>query len=31
VALEALQAVKTTSPLVWQCQRALDDISTYHS
>jgi ribonuclease HI len=30
-ALEALQAVKTTSPLVRQCQRALDDISTYHS
>jgi ribonuclease HI len=31
VALKALQAVKTTSPLVQQCQRALDDISTYHS
>jgi ribonuclease HI len=30
-ALKALQAVKTTSPLVRQCQRALDDISTYHS
>jgi hypothetical protein len=23
--------VKTTSPLVRQCQKALDDISTYHS
>jgi hypothetical protein len=30
-ALEALQAVKMTSPLVRQCQKALDDISTYHS
>jgi hypothetical protein len=30
-ALEALQAVKTTSPLVRQCQKALDDISTYYS
>jgi hypothetical protein len=30
-ALKALQAAKTTSPLVWQCQRALNDISTYHS
>jgi ribonuclease HI len=30
-ALKALQAVKTRSPLVRQCQRALDDISTYHS
>jgi ribonuclease HI len=30
-ALEALQAVNTTSPLVRQCQRVLDDISTYHS
>jgi ribonuclease HI len=30
VALEALQAVKT-SPLVRQCQKVLDDISTYHS
>jgi ribonuclease HI len=29
-ALEALQAMKT-SPLVQQCQRVLDDISTYHS
>jgi ribonuclease HI len=31
VALEALQAVKTMSPLVRQCQKALDDISTYQS
>jgi ribonuclease HI len=30
-ALEALQVAKMTSPLVRQCQRALDDISTYHS
>jgi ribonuclease HI len=30
-ALEALQTVKMTSPLVRQCQKALDDISTYHS
>jgi ribonuclease HI len=30
-ALEALQAVKMTSPLVRQCQKALDDISTYNS
>jgi hypothetical protein len=30
-ALEALQDMKTTSPLVQQYQRALDDISTYHS
>jgi hypothetical protein len=30
-ALEALQAVKTTSRLVRQCQKALDNISTYHS
>jgi ribonuclease HI len=30
-ALKALLAMKTTSPLVRQCQRALDDISTYHS
>jgi hypothetical protein len=28
-ALKALQAAKTTSTLVWQCQRALNDISTY--
>jgi hypothetical protein len=27
-ALEALQAVKMTSPLVQQCQKALGDIST---
>jgi ribonuclease HI len=31
VALEASQAVKMTSPLVRQCQKTLDDISTYHS
>jgi ribonuclease HI len=31
VALKSLQATKTTSRLVQQCQRALDDISTYHS
>jgi hypothetical protein len=30
-ALKALQAAKTTSPLVQQCQRVLNDISTYHS
>ena len=30
-ALKALQAAKTTSPLVWQCQKVLNDISTYHS
>jgi hypothetical protein len=30
-ALKALQAAKTISPLVMQCQRALSDISTYHS
>jgi ribonuclease HI len=30
-ALKALQAVKPTSPLVQKCQRALDNISTYHS
>jgi len=28
VALKALQASKTTSPLVQQCQKALNDIST---
>jgi ribonuclease HI len=28
--MKALQAAKTTSPLVWQCQRELNDISTYH-
>jgi hypothetical protein len=31
VALKALQAVKTMSPLVQQCQKALNDISTHHS
>jgi ribonuclease HI len=31
VALKALQAVKTTSPLVRQCQQALNDISTRHA
>jgi ribonuclease HI len=30
-ALKALQAAKTTYPLVWRCQRALNDSSTYHS
>jgi hypothetical protein len=30
-ALKALQAAKTTSPLLRQCQRALNDISTYHA
>jgi hypothetical protein len=30
-ALKALQAAKRTSPLVQQCQRAFNDISTYHS
>jgi len=30
-ALKALQAVRTTSPLVHQCQRALNDISTRHA
>jgi hypothetical protein len=30
-ALKSLQAPKTTSPLVQQCQRALDNISTYYS
>jgi ribonuclease HI len=30
-AFKALQAAKTTSPLVWQCQRTLNDISTSHS
>jgi ribonuclease HI len=29
-ALKALQAVKTTSPLVHQCQKALNDISARH-
>ena len=27
-ALKALKAIKTTSPLVYQCQMALNDIST---
>jgi ribonuclease HI len=30
-ALKALQAAKTTSPLVRQCQQALDDISAQHA
>jgi len=30
-ALRALQAAKTTSPLVRQCQQALNDISTQHT
>jgi len=30
-ALKALQATKTTSPFVQQCQKALNDISTHHS
>jgi len=30
-ALKALQAVRTTSPLVLQCQKALNDISTRHA
>jgi ribonuclease HI len=30
-ALKALQAAKTTSPLVRQCQQALNDISTRHA
>jgi hypothetical protein len=29
-ALKALQAVRTTSPLVYQCQEALNDISARH-
>jgi hypothetical protein len=31
VALKALQAVRTMSPLVQQCQKALNDISTWHA
>jgi len=31
VALKVLQATKRTSPLVWQCQQALNDISTWHT
>jgi hypothetical protein len=30
-ALKALQAIRTTSPLVQQCQRALNDISIRHA
>jgi len=30
-ALKAIQAVKTSSPLVRQCQQALDDISAQHA
>jgi ribonuclease HI len=30
-ALKALQAAKTMSPLVRQCQQALNDISTWHA
>ena len=30
-ALKALKAVRTTSPLVHQCQKALNDISTRHA
>jgi len=30
-ALTALQAAKTTSPLVRQCQQALNDLSTWHA
>ena len=31
VALKALQAARTTSPLVQQCQKALNDISAQHT
>ena len=31
VALKALQAANTTSPLVHQCQQALNDISAWHA
>jgi ribonuclease HI len=31
MALKALQAAKTTSPLVRQCQQALNDISARHA
>ena len=31
VALKAFHAVKTTSPLVQQCQKALNDISPWHT
>ena len=30
-ALKALQAIRTTSPLVHQCQKALNDISSQHA
>jgi ribonuclease HI len=30
-ALKALQAIRTTSPLVLQCQKALNDISAWHA
>jgi len=30
-ALKAFKAAQTTSPSVWQCQRAWNDISTHHS
>jgi ribonuclease HI len=30
-ALKALQAIRTMSPLVQQCQKALNDISTRHA
>ena len=30
VALKALKAIRTTSPLIQQCQKALNDISTKH-
>jgi hypothetical protein len=29
--LKALQAAQTMSPLVWQCQTALNDISNHHT
>jgi len=31
VALKALQAAKTTSPMIRQCQKALNGISTQHT
>jgi len=31
VGLKVLQAAKTTSPLVRQCQKVLNDISTWHT
>ena len=30
LALKALKAIRTTSPLVHQCQKALNDISVWH-